>query len=607
MTEFVESSFATKDSSDRFNLGTNRLRFIVGNIGEGKSAFIQKLISVIYTRRNDIDNEYRLLTVYFNIEEKYHYKYEPEPLKDTFLLHLFEKICEEIKSRMDFTVDLTEISGINPCNNPILYMKLLISLLKEQKVRLLLFIDNLDFYHYYYARYSFFPEYNKQQEKVINDNIMWLLSVFNTGENLGQMGLNVLIATRGYVYENIVSKSDAARTDINTAEAIRISTPSEQVVISTRLELLSRAIDVVVKNQPGTKHDFKTILNELRYRLIAEKFEMAQESPIKIINRLGQHGNRSLVSFFSSLNLTYLDFELIDRFFVRQVSALYILYFNNMHKKYTQRQNHFPNLFLVDCVVMDEKNFPDAHRPHMHTYWLKYFILKFIVKKNRVKFSEIMDLFHSIGGYDDHLVRHVTGSLCTANEFRCAEIDYGEATKNIDSYKIRPTERGRFFFEKRRDIDVCFDFEYLEVVVDDRWLCFPNPFIKSVYIPGMEYSYLYTTGNSYINASIDSVLVKANSILHFLKVLETSLIIEIQQNKPNLYSILQEYELIPDFDLINNHIIATAENIMASLKKDSASSYPISKLNELRENLKNDDSLQKFLEQYYESGIEVSL
>jgi hypothetical protein len=606
LTQFVESSFASKDQCSKFNLGTNRLRFIVGNVGEGKTAFIQKVISVINNRQGEFDNEYHLLTIYINIEEKYHYAYEPVPLKDSFLIYLYDRICEEINNRIGSEVNLLNMSGINPSANPILSLKLLISHLKEQKVRLLLFVDNLDFYHFYYARYSFFSEYNKQQEKAVNDNIMWLLSLFNSKENLGHMGLNVMTAVRNYVYEDIVSKSYGTKTDINTAEAIKIAVPSEETILSTRFELLSDAIDVVLKNKRGAARQLRELFEALQVQLLGKQFKTTETSPIKVINKLGQHGNRSLVSFFSSLHLTYLDRELIGRFFIRQVKALYILYFNNMYKKYSQKQNHFPNIFLVDCVVMGVNNFPEAHKPHMHTYWLKYFLLKLIVKKGKIKFNEIMDIFCIVGGYDKHLVRHALGSLCTANEFRCAEIDFDAAGKNFESYKIKPTERGRFLFNTSNNIEFCFEFVYLEVVIDDHWLCFPNMFIESVYMPDMEYSHLYDTRPSaFINSTINSVMNKAKGILNFLKVLEASFMIEIKQKKPELYSKFCECEIVPDFDLINAHIVDTVDSILKSVKKGSELSR-VQILQEMLTNLKHDDSHKKFFEEYYQSSIKVS-
>lgn len=529
LIEFIENSFASKKESNKFNLGSNRLRFIVGKVGEGKSAFIKKIISVIKQKKRDFDSEYELLPIYINLEDRFNYGFEPKPLKGEFLPELYNKIYEEARN-CENEIDFKELNGINPINQSILALKLIISELKAQKVRLLIFIDNLDFYHYYYARYSFFPKYNKQQERAINDNIMWLLSIFNSSEYLGHMGLNILFAARQYVYEDLATKADGTETDITTTDAIKISVPSEEIIFNTRFELLSNAIDVVEKNMHGAGRDLREIFEALQTKLLSGKFNMTSKSPIKIINSLGQHGNRSLVAFFSGLNVTYLDFELIDRFLIRQVSTLYILYFNNIYKKYTQNQNHFPNLYLVDCLVMDGKDFEDAHQPHMHTYWLKYFILKTIVNREKIKFNEIMDMFCAVGDYDDHLVRHVVGSLCTANEFRCAEVDYDETCKNLETYKIRPTERGRRLYSKTNGIEVCLDFEYLQTVIDDYWLSLPNQCCDSIYLPKANYSYLYYASSKYINASIDTVLMKAEAILNFIKVLEAAYLIEIKQN-----------------------------------------------------------------------------
>lgn len=612
--KFIESAFATEHTESSpegkpepalFKLGTNRIKFLVGNVGEGKSAFIQKIIAVINSGKRRLDEKYRLLPIPLNLEHKYHYSKEPRPLAKDFEVDLFKTIREECVNRQISIPP--NIGAIDPRNDSILCIKMLVHALRKKNVRLIIFVDNLDFYHYYYARYSFFQEYNKQQEISINENIMWLISLFTSGEKLGHLGLNVLIACRHYVYADIAAKVEGIKTDIDTtSEAFSLTIPSQDTIFKTRFNLLAEAIELVVKMKPGLETNLKEFFDTLQTRLLPENYKTNQGSPVDTIYKLGQHGYRSLVSFFSSLNITYLDHELIDRFFVRQVSALYLMYYSNLHQRYTQRQDHFPNLFLVDCMVRPSIDFSKAHQPHLHTYWLKYLMLKYIVIKEKVNLNQLLDVFCKSGGYKDHLVRYILGGLCTANEFRCAEISTKNSLGNLLSYTVTPTERGKFLFSKRDGIEFCFNFQYLQMIVDDRWLSLPVPFMTSVYDASIDYSHLYDIGDKYIEASAKMVLSKARSVSYFLRLLECSFRVEIEDIRSGLDGLVSALDLKPDFMMVKTNLVTTAEKIMKSFS-NSASGAELPELHKLVESLDKNPSFEEFFRKYYKTGIEVDV
>ncbi|MGZ5007688.1 MAG: hypothetical protein ACXWFI_08145 [Methylobacter sp.] len=606
LAEITETSFSNI-SKERFKLGSNRIRYIVGDVGVGKSSFIKRVISDISLNTKDIDSHYNIIIVYFNLEEKYNYGLVPVPLKDDFLTHLFNKILESIANEC-INIDLTEIYNINPNNNQVLALKFLIAKLKENKIRLLLFIDNLDFYHYYYARYSFFKEYNAMQEDSVHENIRWLQSVLTTGEGIGNLGLNVVISSRNYVYDEIMAQLSDIDTEINTSSAIKISLPDEETVIKTRLDLLSQAIQVVIKNRPATERTLKELLVYLRTKLLSDKYTQKnhKNSPVNIIYKLGQHGHRSLVQFFSSLKISYLDHELMDRFLERQVSSLYILYFNNMYNKYTQQQEHFPNIFLVDCTVMDGKGFEIAHQPHVHTYWLKYFVLKYIYVKRAVKLDELLEVFCEIGKYQEHLVRHVIGSLCTANEFRCAEIDSKEVSRSFISRQIKVTERGKALLAQNNDIELCFDFEYLSTIIDDMWLSYPKYFIDHIFKPSSDFSHLYKTDKEYAAESSRSVLEKAECLIWFIHMLDVAYNEEIKKRKPLLDKIIKDYSMKPDFYKIRTNVISSAEKIVNILSPNHTNSSELNKISKMSKTIAHEKHFELFFEEYFDSGVLVS-
>ena len=300
------------------------------------------------------------------------------------------------------------------------------------------------------------------------------------------------------------------------------------------------------------------------------------------------------------MNIAYTDTELIERFFQRQTNSLLLIYFLNTFKRYSQKQDHFPNLFLNDCMVMENKEFHLAHQPHKHTYWLKYFILKYIVKRKKVKVKDILYRFCKIGKYDEHLVRHIIGSLETANEFRCIECDLNSSTKSINNKKLIPTSRGDYLFDKVNNIENCLNIQYLQLIVEDPWLSIPNVAVNDFYDDDIDYSYLYTTGKYYINKSIEHIIKKAKSVLLFLRILESSYKIEIQKNKPELHNFLLKQELIPDLDLIRQHIISSTEGIIDSFQRPQDLNK-VSKLIEYKNELDIQEKLfNNFFNKYYD-------
>ena len=607
INEFLECA-TSAEKNDVFQLGSNRIRYVVGDVGIGKSAFLKKLYSDIARKKAKCSCGSTYLQVYINLEEKYHYGIRPKPLDDSFLPYLFERIHEEVRSS-ELNIDISSINAVNPTINPLLAIKTLISKLKEENVSLVLYIDNLDFYHYFYARYSYFEKYNKNLYESINENILWLISIFRSSQNLGHLGLNVIMTLRDYVYDEAVAYIPGIATDIDATQSVKLSLPSEDVIISSRMKLLSDAIAVVIEEKPGAEKHLKEALNRLQVMHIGENYETGtgDNTPIKRIYKLGQHGYRSLVQFLSSLNISYLDHELLDRFFRRQVSTLYTLYYNKMHEKYAHNQNHFPNMFLVDCTIRFDNGFEDAHKPHMHTYWLKYFMLKTIVNKKGVKLNAILERFVTVGKYDDHLVRHVLGSLSTANEFRCAELDTSDVTKAFKARKVNATERGKMLFEKKNHIELCFEANYLNTIMDDQWLCYPYDFIDKCYKCDVSYSHLYEKDQEYRTRSIKHVLTKTRQSVFFCKILKAAYHVEIMQNKPELDAVFRQNNYVPNFNAINDNLIRSARKIIQTFAFESE--YYSSKI-DVCESIVNDSdidsSLITFFDNYYSSDAMVS-
>lgn len=611
VSNIIENSYVEEIVNHTFSLGSNRLRFLIGDVGEGKSALVKKVISEIRNNYIKYDEKYSIIPIYINFENVYNYSNKASPLKDDFLEFFYITLQETLCSRLD----LSEI--VNTCNIKIakeLVIKKIFNLMKNKKIRLVIFMDNLDFYHYHTSKYAYFQEYYEKQIEMLDENIMWLYNYFSSKEFLGDQGLNVLFCIRQYVYEDIISRQNGIDTEIGTTIAYKISLVNEDEVLSSRFQLMKDSIDqisseykILGENLLSLYNEFKILvdINSIEMESLTEskeflnnKIKIHENSPIKQISRIGQHGYRTLVHFFSSLNISYLDVELLYRFFNTQASVLRLVYFTNIYQRYTQEKDHFPNIFLNDCVITYKEEFRNAHKNHAHTYWLKYFILKYIARKNEVRVRKILDIFHILGNYDEHLVLHVIGSLGTANEFRCIECNTNTSSENIESRKLIATNRGKYFNDVTSfDVEHCFDIEYLQVAIEDKWLSIPKELINELYNNNLNYSHVYDTGKKYIDNSINHAYEKAKNCLYFLKIIEDSYKIEIQKNKSELHEILVKEKLVPDLEKAREKIIQSVIGIIKAFKRDEEMNK-IESLETIKQELEDRD-FSKFFTDYY--------
>ncbi len=566
INDFAKNSFSEIKESG-FSLGENRVTCVLGDVGIGKSAFMRKVKLDLDRKRKEIDPNYEIFSVYIDIEDRYHYADEVKPLKKSFLKLLFDRIQLVVAENKpdSYREILDETRFFDERANEVLALQYLIAKLKKNGIRIIIYIDNLDSYQYYYARYSFFDEYYRRQESSVIDNILWLKKILTSKSALGHLGLSVMLSARTYVYYEMFARFEGVSIDNHIIKEISISKVTPEVVIESRFALLREAIKVINRELPGAAKIIHEKMQELEDVLVGIDSPGPKNS-FQTICKLGQHGHRSLVNFLFSLNISYDNPYIIQRIFKYQLSIIYNLYFNNMMIRYSQARNHFPNIFLVDCTVMDPKEFVKAHRPHKHSYWLKYLMLGMIVQSGRfgIRVGEILEAFRDIGGYDDFLVRHIIGSLCTANEFRCAETNLHDASSKIESKRLYATERGVQLFSKRSGVEFCFDFQYLSSIIDDKWIAYPTFVFEEIYRVDTDFGHLYFEQDEYNRISAKSIFSRAVSILHFVRVLENSFDAEIIEGKPRLFSIVREKDLVPSFSLIYDYIIQTSKKLLSS-------------------------------------------
>jgi hypothetical protein len=155
---------------------------------------------------------------------------------------------------------------------------------------------------------------------------------------------------------------------------------------------------------------------------------------------------------------------------------------------------------------------------------------------------------------------------------------------------------------------LCFDFTYLSVITDDKWLSFPKEIFNELYDTRSSFSHLCKTDSSYAPESLKVIKNKAREVLYFLRVLEASFNIEIKEMQGDLYQSIINKDIAPNFDQIKKNIINAVGGIL-SIFSGNLAEGEIKYLKNLSEKLNNNEEFDfdGFFRNYYSSGDKISL
>jgi hypothetical protein len=617
----ISDSPRTRLTSDGDTEGSNLITFLVGDVGTGKTLLLCKAIRDLKKRERErsVDEkvDQLLLPVYFDFEtEMKGNGGQLIDIDDGFYGKLASAIVRSVEQTHYARIRATNISVAANATS-VTKLTLLISLVRflhKNNLRILLILDNLDGYHYHYSKYAFFPEYHRQQVNSIQRNITGLTTALSHGEQLGMLGLSVVLAARRYVYQDCLH-TRAPETSAEFSGAVfQLDDADELKVVTMRLKLFEEAIRIIESNPKLRKfgEDYKKTLGRLRVLFgIQEATQPGAAKPVSAgamhtLRLLCRHGNRDLVAFLSNLRLDHREESaLIERFFWDKPHTLVLLYIADLCERYTQKHGHFPNIFLVDALVLRDPDFPNAHLPHVHTYWMKYFLLSYVSSQpdGIANTNQLRRIFVESGGYEDGLVRLALGSLSMSRESRCLEPEPGE--KTIPS-RIAMTTRGKFLVSEWGGYQApfCFSFTYLQLVVDDYLMSYPKCIWKQIYTKDANLEYLFADASIYGRMNRQYLLDKTRCVLAFLCLLKESLQFE-RRRRPKLFKELEAISknIVPDFDVIENVMFQQYQRILAPLQD---SEKILSDLKEFSQELKKDSfDMKKTFNNYFENPVHV--
>ena len=494
--------------------GSNNIKFLLGDVGVGKSSFINYTITN-HSKQWLIENNAILLRIdAFKICPTGDFVYLE------FLRMLAGKCHRVFYSRVKTALTTTHSADAliksydGEKEYEVAICRFFDQLMKDG-FKIILIIDNLDQIYHRFDRQRFVSDI-KFEEDTLKDIVDLVLKFTNDQSSFSNLGLSILVSLRRSTY--IVMK-EAVETIYNIEglfngnKNIYCVTPADwDVVFSKRFEMI---LDVAESYFGSQK---KNSINE-SYKNVIGNLSRPEE-PGNHMTLLWHLQNmtilllRDAIMFFSRYiaieNESWTREEVVERFFYQYHVGI-LAYILKGRRIFSQTYCDFPNLFLVNS----------RQTPHPHSYWLKYLIVQYIKRKTDVGASVTADkidgIFCSEGGYPKSIVSECLGSLCEFHHSSMATYtpDVLPEKLSVIGAHIKLTMRGFYL------TDYLYNkFTYLQLVVDDYLLPFPEEFVNDFkYSKGNDYGYLQLPPEGYSQATKQMIRLKAKQVLLFMELL----------------------------------------------------------------------------------------
>jgi hypothetical protein len=586
-------------------LGENRVTYLIGDAGMGKSFAVLRAIDAM--RGYEADHRgYRIIPVYVDLHDG-----ASSPSHDLhnvdvkFFRTLTIKIIEHASERG--AKELAQYQPPESIEAAVSNIKQLCKTLAEQKFFLFIAFDNADRYYFESAKYVFFEDYAKQRDQRIEDNFLALINKFVSESELGKIGASILFVCRKYVYSHCRQLQDTAyraRATIAKHTAFQLYPITGTQLVETRFDLMKDSISAVRKKYASRGEKYNEQLEQLEESM---KLFLSgrDDKTINAIWKLAHEGHRSFLDFLCQIEVDYrADHQVIDRLF-KKPHNLMRLYLTNLRKRYSQKISTFPNIFLSDALIDHRPGFELAHKPHKHTYWLKYLILRFVHQqpKHVALSADIVEFFTTDAKYEEHLVRLAIGSLADPCFSRCLDvIPRQQTSSNVQLLQL--SERGKILLGTQTESfadGLAFTFDYLQLVTDDFWLALPTPWFSQIYV---EASIAHTLKNNdtYKEGAKKTLEAKVPAALHFLRVLEASHDWEMNV-RPELKRLSICERGFLNFDIIWQDTIVSISKILGSIPD------PVNKIlqeaHDLRLSLRRDKRFDDHFRNYERADLNI--
>ncbi len=533
----------------------NTAMMLLGNIGSGKTAFFSKIIFDI-ARSNTKDSQLYKLAISINFEAILN--------SDNRHSIAINEVIEELIKNINSTIKQSITKTKTKYN-------------KHQSYKLILFLDNLDIvYQKFCEDYFISPEGHK-----FVDIFLGLVEKM-LNRDFHEHSLFLVCALRGESVNALNDIEYGSPEKLNDFFSIRfeILNKNAQEIKSIITKRLKFASDLCQKE--NFSEEIKTIVYNNYIT-----FQKTTNINFEEIHNISSEGLRNTIDLFYRVTPSLFVNNVFDRFFI---DGYYIkkLHFLGDSTEYTQAKNGIFNIFLNNAQyrqaekghlnnmsglskVSNDRLIELSTIPHIHTYWLKYFILsylytiKFSQNVNSPSVNDLISFFspkNTPYRYEENLVRLVLLGLSESRHGKILDIVLSHTGNDINTFEL--SDRGKYILE-----NIIWTFDYLSIVVEDYWLQFPDEIqleFNWLFEPETSYCYL-TNKDDFENMRKKSLEIKIKKVKLFLEILEISYEVEkekigglFKDLEKKVTRISNAHFQLPSFPNIKNKIFQTIKN-----------------------------------------------
>ena len=561
----------------------NKIFFLLGPVGSGKTAFINSLITKygrewvgnnnVWFVRLDVDifGDNRLCSVEEMLDGIIS-KIVRVVAKNRFLIG-FKNEDKVIVLFKDLQKKETDFDA-----KQLILQEFICEFQRSVNRRLFLVVDNLDYLYHMNDRVIFDVDGDKEESRALH-SICDLVSIF-FHSYLGKLAANILFVLRSDSYE-ILKESQklfltVAAFDSNK-NVYSIKPPEWDKVVMQRGRLLEFLISRVKKDGK------KVVLTEISRPILDDlKFAPSGQKPlIDHLKNITNFGLRDMMVFFSQYSWlegqSYKEGKKssgIERF-IHQYPVGLLAFMLKGRRRFNQFKSEFPNIYLVN-IKDDFDNRVSSIYQTPHTYWLKRLILHFIKQKQGegevVTTSNILNTFavddnyginKSAGtnAYNELLVRKCLGSLAQAKVSNMISVKRKVSVEldKLDVEDIFLTPRGEHC------LDHIFDrFFYLQLIVEDYMMPIPRLLASYFTYPEEDYGYIMEPVSEYGPKAKRMIEKKSLQVLFLLEILEISYECEVVKYSSVFKCLHDQGIRLPDISAIRNGVRKEISALVAS-------------------------------------------
>ncbi|MGJ8640301.1 MAG: hypothetical protein ACSHYA_13010 [Opitutaceae bacterium] len=583
---------------------------VVGQIGCGKTTLISAIIHALYLKYNT--GQHPVLTMPVMIDVREHFKPALKAIaknKNITEHGIKLKLDEALFKILKVAYKDNQIPGFNKADSYFELFQTTFAL----NIRPVIIFDELDVVYYDFCKCALTPKTLRQKERYKFFHVLNFFNGFASREI--QQGTFyapvVIVALRETTFKLFNESENLTGADLDLDNnVIRLDRASNGRFCNMLVKRFEMKLKLLRTKPDIADEEFENI--EISIQILKSNNQIFDDNI-----SLSVHGLRHLMNLFNKMENYDINSRLLHHLISKPNSLFLVFQFIDGAPKYSQTTEGVSNIFLVNVDYKKEHLDADDEivadsidetyvKEHLHSYFLKYYLMVFInqyhlQRKSYVSLPDILRVFCKSEDPDTYTFYEkeiVHLALLHATEARHGRLVLVENAVESSDAVFVPAPRLERMFER----DMFWRFEYLMVVIEDRWLGVPEMIEYDFKI-----SYSWQRCHHFVvmflsHTSQDKmkfVKYKLELVLKFFLVLEESHRSEMIRCKSAFDSFSAEFEsndLITDFGLKLKILRESAIEYIAEIIGEDHSDV----VNELIEEIYSSKELRKTLRKHFE-------